>query len=88
VPTAVLAAVLIARKKERVCDVTAESPRDVNEPREADDGGPGYGQPFRSHESILIGLDDLGFAVDHETKGALHRNHRQWLERSVQRQAP
>ena len=36
----------------------------------------------------MIGFDDLGLAVDHEPQGALHRNHGQWLEGSIQRQAP
>jgi hypothetical protein len=88
VSTAVLTTVLIAREQERVGDVTAEPARHMDKPRQTDDGRSGDGEPLRPHEAIVIGFDDLGLAVNHEPQGALHRNHRQWLEGSIQRQAP
>lgn len=87
VTTAVLAAVRIAREEERVRDVSAEPTGNVNEPREADDGGARNREPLRANDALMIGLDNLGFAIDHQPQGALHRNHGQWLERSVEREA-
>src|SRR5436190_17675862 len=87
VAAAVLTAVLIAREEERVRHVAPEPARHVYEARESDDGRARNREPLRSNETIVIGLDDFSFTVDHQPQRALHRNHCQWLERSIERQA-
>src|SRR5580765_3210112 len=68
VSPAVLAPIMVAREQERVRHLPAEAPRHMNELRETDDGGPGHREALRPHDTIEVRLDDLGFAVDHETK--------------------
>src|SRR5881396_772670 len=75
VAAAELALVLVAGEQEGVGDLPAEAPRDVNEPDQPDDGGPGDLEALASHHRALVGLDDDGLAVDHEAQGAAHRYH-------------
>jgi hypothetical protein len=82
-PPAVLTAVAISRKKKRVRNLTTESPRYVNETREADDGGARERQPLRAYYTLRVGLDNLGLSVDHQPESAPHGHHRQGLERCV-----
>src|SRR5690242_855500 len=77
--TAVLAAIVIAREQESVRDLPAETARHVDELGEPNDGGSGQRQTLRPNDAIGVRLDDLGFAVDHETERPPHRNHRQRL---------
>src|ERR1043165_290256 len=83
VPAAVLAAVMVAREQERVRDLPAEAPRDVNELREANDRRPRQREALGADNAIRIGLDDLSLAVDDQTQSAPHGHHRERLERSV-----
>jgi hypothetical protein len=57
---------LVAREEEGVRHVPPEAARDVDETREPNDGGARNREPLRSHETIVIGLDDFSFAVDHQ----------------------
>src|SRR5437764_9977581 len=83
-PSAVLTAVAVAGEEECVRDLAAETARDVDEPREPDDRRAREGESLGTDDTIGIRFDDLGLAVDDETKGATKRNHRQWLERSIE----
>jgi len=83
-PPAVLTTVAITREKKRVRHLAAETAGDVNEPREANDGGARQSKPFRAHYALRIGLHYLGLSVDHQPEGAPHGHHRQGLERCIQ----
>src|SRR5437868_4681428 len=87
VTSAVLALVGVTREEERVRDVATEATRHVDETRETDDRRTRNREPLGSDNAVMIGLDDFGLPVDHQTERALHRNHRQWLERRVECQA-
>jgi hypothetical protein len=87
VPAAVLTAVVIASEQERVRDLAAEATRNVNEFRQTDDGRARQRETLRSDIPVLIGLDDLGFAVNEQPKGPPHRDHRQRLIRRIECEA-
>ena len=52
----------------------------VNELREPNDRGTRHREPLRPHHAIVLRLDDLGFAVDHQAKSPTHGDHGQRLE--------
>ena len=87
-PMAVLAAVAVAGEEECVGDLATEAAGDVHELHQPDDGRFRKGQPFAADEGIGVRFDDLGLALDDETEGPAHRDHRQRLKGGIQRQAP
>jgi len=76
VPAAILTAVVIPREEKRVGDLPTKTPRNVDELRQPNDCWARHRKPLRSDDAILVRLDNLGFAVDHEAKGPAHRDHR------------
>jgi hypothetical protein len=72
---AVLAAVTIASEEECVGDLTAEAAGNVNELDESYDRRFGKRQTFASNEVGPIRFDDLGLALDDQTKGTPDRYH-------------
>jgi hypothetical protein len=67
---------VVAGEQEGVRDLATEAPRHVDELGEPNDRWARHSKPLRSNDAILVRLDDLGFAVDHEAKGPAHRDHR------------
>ena len=86
-PVAVLAAVVVPSEEERVGNLTAETARDVDELRQANDRGARQCQTLRAYGPSRVSLDNLGLSVNDQTQCALEGHHRQGLERRVQRQA-
>lgn len=82
-PVAVLASVTIASKEECVGDLAAEAAGDVDELYESYDGRFGKGQTFASNEVGPVRFDDLGLALDDQTKGTPDRYHGERLKRGV-----
>ena len=82
-PMAVLAAVTIASEEECIGDLTAEAAGDVNEFDESYYRGFGKRQPFTSNEVGPVRFDDLGLALDDQSKGTPDRDHGQRLEGGV-----
>ena len=82
-PTAELAAVVVASKQERVCDLATEAARNVDEANQADNGGTGHRHAFRVDWRALR-LHDLGLAVDNQPQRPAHGYHGQWFERGVE----
>jgi hypothetical protein len=80
---AILAAVTIASEEECVGDLTAETAGDVNEFDESYDRGFGKRQPLTSNDVAPVRLDDLGLALDDQSKGTPDRNHGQRLKGGV-----
>ena len=87
-PVAVLAAVAVAGEEECVGDLATEAAGDVHELDQADDRWFGQCEAFASDDVARVRLDDLGLALDDQAQGPPDRDHRQRLERGVQRQAP
>jgi hypothetical protein len=79
----VLAAVAIASEEEGVGDLAAEAAGNVHEPDQAYDRRFGQRQAFTSNAVAPVRLDDLGLALDDQTKSTPDRNHRQRLEGGV-----
>jgi hypothetical protein len=67
---------VIASEQESVRHLPPESARNVDELGQANDRRARQSEPLRSNDAILVRLDNLGFAVDHEAKGPAHRDHR------------
>jgi hypothetical protein len=82
-PMTILAAVAIASEEECVGDLTAEAAGDVDELDESYDRGFGKRQALTAHDIVRVRLDDLGFALYHQPKGAPDRDHGQRLKRGV-----
>jgi len=82
-PMTVLAAVAIASEEECVGDLTAEAAGDVDELNESYDRGFGKRQALTAHDVVRVRLDDLGFALYHQSKGSPDRDHGQRLKRGV-----
>ena len=82
-PMAILAAVAIAGKEECVGDLAAEAAGNVDELDESYDRRFRERQTFASNAVAPIRFDDLGFALDHQPKGAPDRDHGQRLKRGV-----
>src|SRR5947209_6699473 len=80
----VLAAIPIAREEEGVRNLAAETTRDVNEARQANDRWTRQRQLLRANDTIRISFDNFCFAIDDESQGATQWYHRQRLERSIQ----
>jgi len=77
VASAILATIVIAREQECVRDLASEPARHVDELGQPNDRRARHSEPLGSHDTVLVRLDNLGFAVDHEAKGPAHRDHRQ-----------
>src|SRR5690606_33296721 len=86
--TAIHAAVSVASEKERIGDLAAELPGNVDEANEADHGGTGEVPFLRPERSALVHLEYFGLAVDDEAECPSDRQDRQGLERSIERQTP
>jgi hypothetical protein len=69
-PTAVLAAVPIARKQEGVRDLTAEATWDVNKAHQPDHCRARQRQLLGTDYTIRIRLDDLRLSINHQPQGA------------------
>jgi hypothetical protein len=80
---AILTAVTIASEEESVGDLAAEAAGDVHEPDQAYDRRFGQRKTFTSNAVAAIRLDDLGLALDDQTKSTPDRDHRQRLEGGV-----
>ncbi len=78
-----LAAVVVARKQERVRDLAAEAARDVDEAHQADDRGARHRQALAMDRRAL-GLDHLGLAVNDQPQRPAHGHHGQWLKRRIE----
>ena len=78
-----LAAVVVARKQERVGDLAAEAARDVDKTNESDDRGPGDRESF-AMDWRALGFDDLSLAVNNQPQRPAHRHHGQRLERGIE----
>jgi hypothetical protein len=85
---AVLAAVAISSEEECVGDLATKAAGNVDEFDESYDCRFGQRQTFASNAVASVSLDDLGFALDHQTEGAPDRYHRQRFKGGVQRQTP
>jgi hypothetical protein len=80
---AVLAPVAITSEEECVGDLTAEAAGNVDELDQADDRRFGQREAFTSNAVAPVRFDDLGFALDDETKSTPDRDHCQRLEGGV-----
>src|SRR4051812_22929090 len=86
VAAAVLATVAVAREEEGVGDLASEPTRDVNELREANDGGAWHREAPGADNLILVRFDNFGLPIDHEAQSPPHRDHGERLEGRVQSQ--
>jgi len=82
--TAVLAAVFVAGEQESIGHLSAETPRDFDEPYEPDDQGSRKTLRFRSVESRLIDFERLCLTIDDEPESPPYRQDRKWLKRGIQ----
>jgi hypothetical protein len=82
-PMAVLAAVTIAGEEEGVGDLAAEAAGNVDELDESYDCRFGQRQTFASDDIRPVRLDDLGLALDDQTKGTPDRYHGERLKGGV-----
>jgi len=80
VSAAVLTAIAITSEQERVRDLSAETPRYVNELREANDDGPWHRESLGADNFVLIRFDNFGLPIDHEAESPPHRDHGERLE--------
>ena len=81
---AVLAAIPVPRKEERVGDLATELSGNVHEPNEPNDARPRNGQMLATETPSLVGLDDLGLAVYDQAQGPSNRNEGQRLKGRVE----
>jgi hypothetical protein len=80
---AILAAVTIASEEECIGDLTAEAAGDMNELDESYDRGFGESESFTSNDVASVRFDDLGLALDDQSKGTPDRDHGQRLKGGV-----
>src|SRR4051812_8191524 len=80
---AILAAVEVAGEQEGVGDLAAKAAGNVNEFDESYDCWFRQCQAFASDVIATVRFDDFGFALDHKTKSAPDRYHRQRFEGGV-----
>ena len=69
-PSAILAAVAVAREEESIRHLAAEAARDVDEARQPDYRRPRKRQPLGANYAVRICLDDLCLTIDHEPQRA------------------
>src|SRR3984893_12127528 len=82
--SAVLAAVAVAREQEGVRNLPAEAAWDMDEAHEPDYRRARQRQPLGANHAIRVCLDDFRLPIDNQPQRAAHRDHRQWLKRSIQ----
>jgi hypothetical protein len=80
---AILAAVSIASEEEGIGDLATEAAGDVNELDESDYRGSRKRESFTSNDVASVRFDDLGFALDDQSKGTPDRDHGQRLKGGV-----
>jgi hypothetical protein len=74
-PMAILTAVTIASEEECVGDLAAEAAGNVDELDESYNCRFGQRKAFTSNVVAPVCLDDLGFALYHQTESAPYRDH-------------
>jgi hypothetical protein len=72
---AILAAVTISSEEECVGDLATEAAGNVYELDESYDRRFGQREAFTSNVVASVRLDDLGFALYHQTESAPYRDH-------------
>ena len=86
VTAAILTAVAITSKQERVGDLTAELARHVNEANEPDDQRACHVTALGMEYTVLIDFENFGFLVDDQPQRTSDWQDRQRFERSVESQ--
>ena len=81
---AILAAIPVPRKEERVGDLATELSGNVHERNEPNDARPRNGQMLATEKPSPVGFDDLGLAVDDQAQGPPNRNQGQRLKGRVE----
>jgi hypothetical protein len=82
-PAAVLTAIAIASKQERVGYLTTELARHVHEANEPDHQRTRHVAAFGVEYATLIDFEDFGLLVDDQPQRASDRQNRQRFKRSV-----
>jgi hypothetical protein len=85
---AILAAVPVSGKEERVGDLAAETAGNMDELDKAYDSWFREHQSFASDDVPVVRFDDLGFPLDDQTESTPYRNHSERFKGGVQRQTP
>src|SRR5262245_51247546 len=74
---AILTAVMVARKKERVRDLPAELARDVNKAGKTNDDRARHLAALRMENAALIDLEDFGLLIDDQSQRPADRQNRE-----------